>query len=153
MKAIYLEGSPEEVQTALKNLTDVSNTKAPAATATVTIDDNADEEGEEYVSYEVARAVLERIPLHKSHRVMLKALGEANPDYVSSHDLMVALGHSSAQFRGFMGAFGRRISYTKEWQEGDFFDQYWDEELTCYQYRLPETTLKAVQDLNLFEVR
>ena len=151
MKAIYFEGTPEEVHAALKNLTGASSERGVAA---VTIDDAEGHEesgGEEYVSYEFARAVLERKPLNKSHRMMLKTLAEAHPDYVSSHDLMPKLELSSAQFRGFMGAFGRRISYTEDYEEGAFFDQYWDEDLACYQYRLAEMSLKAVHDLGLLD--
>lgn len=153
MKAIYFEGSPEEVHAALRGLTDTSGAKA---VATVAMDDGPGEVeetsgAEEYVSYAVARTALERKPLNKSHRAMLSTLAEAHPDYVSSHDLMARLELSSAQFRGFMGAFGRRISYTEDYEEGNFFDQYWDEELACYQYRLAETSLKAVHDLGLFD--
>lgn len=153
MKAIYFEGTSEEVMSALKDLTRTdTQVRKSAALLEELAEDHTQNEGADYVSYDIAKTILERKPLNASHRTLLRVLAKAYPDYVSSPKLMKKLDLSSAQFRGFMGAFGRRISYTDGWEEGgegEFFDQHWDDEAACVQYRLAETSLEAVKDLGL----
>lgn len=150
MKAIYFEGTSEEVMLALKDLTGTdAHIRTSVTLADEAAGDEASDEGEDFVSYDIAKAILERKPLNASHKTIFRVLAKAYPDYVSSPTLMKKLGLSSAQFRGFMGAFGRRISYTDGWEEGEFFDQHWDHDAACVQYRLAETSLEAVRDLGL----
>ena len=158
VKAYVLEGSKEEVQEVLEGLLGI---KKSAEGGVVAVVSDAEAQAEpvsspdtartKFISYETAMGVLKRKPLNRAHKTMFRVLAEAYPDYVSSPDLMEELDMTSAQFRGFLGAFGRRISYTEDGEESWFFDQYWDGEEAFNRYRLPETSYQAIQDLGILE--
>lgn len=148
MKAVFLEGATEEVQSALAKLMGSSRAESIRV---VTVDNEVTEEFDdrELITYDVAKSVLDRRPLNESHRIMLKALAEVHPQTLPTNDLMERLDLTSAQFRGFMGAFGKRISHTEGGENKWFFDQHWDHDLECVQYRLTEGALQAAKDLGL----
>lgn len=149
MKVYIYEGTPEEIRRALPGLPTASEvavfTPLPVIPTADTSDDDDDEE-QTYVSLEVARAVINRRKLHDSQKAMLTAIYAAHPDPISALDLQALLSQTTAQFRGFMGAWGRRYTHTPGFVDGDwFFDQEWDDEQACYLYSLPETVREAMK--------
>ena len=57
-----------------------------------------------------------------------------------------------AQFAGLMGAFGRRVVNTPGYVlNSSFFDYEWDDERSCYLYRLPATSRAAVEKARLVD--
>ena len=151
IKAVLLEGEAAEISAALEHF--MSGGRASKEAKAILVESQAeDDDPSEYVGSEVAKLALTRIKLAPHQKLLLRTLVESHPNYVSANDLMQKLGQSSPQFRGFMGAFGRRFSYTEGWGEGEeFFDQHWDHEAGCYQYRLPDHILDVVKECRVLD--
>ena len=99
---------------------------------------------EPFVSEEIAFRVIKRRPLSKEQSKMLSILRKAGNDWVSAKALCSALSYSPSQLGGMLGAFGKRLGATEGYVAGTwFFDQEWDYENGCYQYRLPESVRSA----------
>lgn len=159
MRVTILEGTPKEILEAAPDLFAELGNKHTSQTADV-IEPNASSQNADIdteddsleavsVDYELARAILTRLEVPASVKVILKSLVSAHPEYVSANDLMDELEVSTAQFRGIMGSFGRRISYTENYNGEWFFDQEWVEEDGAYKYRLPDGVLRAIKNLGL----
>jgi hypothetical protein len=100
----------------------------------------------EFASEDVAFRVLTRLRLSKETRTVLGRLLGAGDDWTTAADLQKAIGYTSSQFAGLMGAFGRRFVNTPGYVlNSSFFDQEWDQELSCYRYRLPQAVKSAVE--------
>ena len=71
---------------------------------------------------------------------------DAHPDWLPSPALHRAAGHSRpAQFRGLMGAFGKRMANTEGYDpEAYFFECRWNEDENVWEYRLPDTVREAL---------
>jgi hypothetical protein len=151
MRATILDGTPEEVAAALRLL----NSAGPTAIAVPqvqrpSVHSSEDIEDTEYVSVEVARAVLTRIPLSTEQTSTLGAIYTAHPNMVPGTELGEAIGYSRSQFAGLMGAFGRRVAHTVGYVEGtSFFVQKWPNGAECWQYGLPESVREALRLENL----
>jgi hypothetical protein len=156
MRVYVVEGTPEEIREAIPGLATAVEgqittvpTAAPTAVSRTAVEaEEGEEEDEEqaYVSVDVAREVLTRRKLHDSQKKMLRAIYKAHPGQISAIDLQALLSQNTAQFRGFMGAWGRRYSHTEGFVEGEwFFDQDWDDEQACYLYGLPESVREAMK--------
>ena len=152
MKVTIVEGTPEEIAQAFPHLAAQSAAAEGGANGATSIaemsastsDDTS--EGEEAVSVEVARKVLKRIPLSKEQLAVLRALYSAHPKDVPTADLTAKVGYTGPQFRGFMGAFGRRLSHTPGYIGGTyFFEQEWDDATGAYRYSLPESVREAMR--------
>ena len=90
--------------------------------------------------------MLTRISLSHEQIVVLKRLYKAGDNWTSAADLQAAIGYSTGQFAGLMGAFGRRFTHTPGFVSGTcFFDQEWDHELACNRYRLPAPVRAALE--------
>ncbi len=154
VKLIMIEGSPEDVLAVAKGLESGSSVAAAtnvaeAAESSPEIDDEAEEESKErlFVTVEVARHVINRRPLSREQKLVLKTLADAHPGWVQASQLQEATAYSRASFAGLMGAFGRRLTHTEGYVAGSwFFDQEWNYETAAYQYRLPETVLAAAKE-------
>lgn len=154
MRVYVVDGTPDEIRQALPGFTAAFNSgavstivaaAAPAETDSASVDDDEDDEIT-YVSTATAREVLSRIELYDSQKLMLRTIYEGATGWVSATDLRTALGQSTAQFRGFMGAWGRRYTHTDGFITGEwFFEQEWNDEEACYHYRLPETVREAMR--------
>lgn len=149
MKVFVLEGTPEEILTALPQLREV-NTSSPAALAVrspaeaATETDDGSQEG--YVTTRVARRVLSRRSLKPVQRQVLEALYRSHPEQLLASELQELTGYTASQFAGLMGAFGRRVTHTKGYEDGDyFFLQEWDHEAGCMRYGLPESVREAMK--------
>lgn len=156
MRVYVVEGTPEEIREAVPGLATAVDgqvttvrTAAPTAESHATVEGEEDEEEDEeqaYVSVDVAREVLTRRKLHDTQKNMLRAIYKAHPGQISAVDLQALLSQNTAQFRGFMGAWGRRYTHTEGFVQGEwFFDQEWDYEQACYLYRLPESVRQAMK--------
>jgi hypothetical protein len=149
MRAIVFEGDPREVAEALRNL-GVTAQSVPAILPNEpegTIEE-AEDSGEawSFVSTPVARRVLSRRQLQDLPKQMLALIYNAGDAGILGNVLAKKLGYSAAQFRGMMGAFGRRLSNTPGYDgHAHFFGWEWNYEKGTYRYWLPETVREAVR--------
>lgn len=91
-----------------------------------------------FVSTEVARHVLTRLPLSKEQRAVVQFLYDRHPKWVWATDLQNEIGYNPSRFAGLMGAFGRRLTHTPGYISSTwFFDTEWNAERGCNRYRLP----------------
>jgi hypothetical protein len=104
--------------------------------------------GDTFPTVEQAIEVLSRRELSRNMEEALKALYEAGSVRLTSDSLKEVNGHDSNQFRGLMGAFGRRTKHTLP--EGvRFLDFVWESSLGQYTWTLPETVREAMRQLKL----
>lgn len=152
MKAVVFDGTPEEVAEALKAM-GVAAPMTAAVAKIAPVENDGDEDGEEDDSEDtqplpltVAKRVLSRLPtISKNMKKALVALHKAGDDGLLGSELCELLDFDQSQFRGMMGAFGRRVTHTEGWYDGaGFFEYDWDAE-TGYRYKLFDTSRKAVE--------
>lgn len=149
MKAYVFDGTPEEVAEAIRHMQGGEATPASNQRLSPSVADPADEDDDEDedtpLPADIGRKMLTRIPLAPLQKKVVVSIYNAGDKGIMGAELTKLLGYSSAQFRGLMGAFGRRISHTDGYEDGMyFFDQEWiDNE--GYLYKLPETSRKAVE--------
>jgi hypothetical protein len=80
----------------------------------------------------------------------MKTLYEAEEKWVSAKELQRLIDYTPSQFAGLMGAFRRRLTNTSGFVEGSsFFDWRWDDDNSCYFYRLLPATRNAVRRAEL----
>lgn len=155
MKAVIFDGTPQEVAEALKAM----GVAAPMTAAVAGLAEaeggeaGADAEGDELLQplpLTVAKRVLSRLPtISKNMKKALVALHGAGDDGLLGSELCELLDFDQSQFRGMMGAFGRRVTHTEGWYDGaGFFDYDWEAE-TGYRYKLFDTSRKAVETVLL----
>lgn len=150
MKAIFLEGSAEEISEALKRMgvssalgAVVTPQAAPAEPERGGTQDDA-ESG--HVPLRVARKAITRRHMYPLQQKMLELIYNAGEGGILASDLQDELDYEPAQFRGLMGAFGRRVANTPGYADGDwFFDQEWQTGEQCYRYRLAGDPREAVR--------
>jgi hypothetical protein len=157
MKAVVFDGTPQEVAEALKAMgVATPMTAAVAQIAPVETEDGedeTDEDGDEDIQplpQKVATRVLSRLPtISKNMKKALVALHKAGGDGLLGSELCELLDFEQSQFRGMMGAFGRRVTHTEGWYDGaGFFEYDWDAE-NGYRYKLFDTSRKAVETVLL----
>lgn len=156
MKAVVFDGTPQEVAEALKAMGVAAPTTSAAAGLAETEGDEAgdtDEEGDEPLQplpLTVAKRVLSRLPtISKNMKKALIALHGAGDNGLLGSELCELLDFDQSQFRGMLGAFGRRVTHTEGWYDGaGFFDYDWEAE-TGYRYKLFDTSRKAVETVLL----
>lgn len=137
-----VEGSPDEVARLLKLLgreAPVEGRRQPAAEADAQL-----EGASPFLTEEVALEVLTRRPLADAYKTMFRKLDAAGTAWTTARELQEALGFSTREFAGLLGAFGRRISHTPGGTRF-FFDQYWDDENGYNLYRLPPSVRSALR--------
>jgi hypothetical protein len=146
MKVILFEGTPEEFSAAsqaLKGSLAGSQQEVqiaePAEAVTL--------EGR-FATIEEARKILSRIPLAKVMRQVLVKLHAAGEQTVSSEELRALTGYNANQFRGLMGAFGRRVANTVE-KNVWFFRKKWDPVVGQYSWGLPPSVRQAIEALGI----
>jgi len=138
MKLTMFEGTPEEYVAIANTLMGTANTvvaipqQSPAVVA------------RRFVTLEEAKEILSRLELSDNMNNVLVALYKAGSKRLTSDDLKKVNGHNSDEFRGMMGAFGRRVGYTIEGNDIWFFDQKWEGD--AYTYTLPESARKAMEE-------
>lgn len=145
MKAVILDGTPNEIGEALKAM----NIKMENIAVTQEIETKSNENEEAVGMPKVfARRVLTRIGLAPSQKTMLKAIYDSGDGGILGSELLDILEYSQAQFRGMMGAFGRRIANTDGFSNDftSFFLWEWDSEASSYRYWLDGETRAAVKE-------
>ncbi len=147
-------GSPEELAEMFAILSrSVPNSQKvdplkPNANAKVEVRSN--EEPSDFVTSEFAKDVLTRLPLSKPMKSVIAKLTEANPAWVKTAELLKVSGYTTPQFAGLMGAFGRRMANTKNFEAtAHFFDYRFDEGTGTWEYRLPPSVIDAVKECKL----
>lgn len=151
MKAVVLDGTPQEVAEALKAMgVAAPMTAAVAEVASLESDNDGADDGEDVdtqpLPLTVAKRILGRLPtISENMKKALIALYKAGDGGLLGSELCELLDFEQSQFRGMMGAFGRRVTNTEGWYDGaGFFAQEWDAE-NGYRYKLFETSRKAVE--------
>lgn len=150
MKAIVLEGTAEEISEALKRMGAPSAFGALVTPPAEHVDpegDGAQDDSESgYVPLRVARKAITRRHMYPLQQKMLELIYNAGEAGILASELQDELDYEPAQFRGLMGAFGRRVANTPGYASGDwFFDQEWETEEQCYRYRLAGDPREAVR--------
>lgn len=156
MKMYLFEGTPEEIGQVMKTMEPSGGASLVAATKDAKnrpplplsppTGANDEDERREFVTVEFAREAMTRIALSEPLKNVLVALRKADPEWVPVADLYEASGYTFQQFAGLMGAFGRRMKYTKGYDEDvHFFDAEWDEKAEAWNYRLPDSVIEAMQ--------
>ena len=139
-----LEGEPHEL-VAFQSLKNGNATPTEAHGAPLPLKDRS-----KVMSEEVAYLALTRLRLAPKIKSVLKALYEAGDEWVSAKELQRLIEYTPSQFAGLMGAFGRRLANTSDFVEGtSFFDWRWDDDNSCYFYRLLPATRNAVRRADL----
>ena len=148
MKLFVYEGTPREiVEVAQLMGAPVQN---PGIFAdSLPADDGILEENRE-LSVEQIKLVFQRRALAEPVRKVLRLLYEAGENRIKSDDLKEALNYSNPEFRGMLGAFGRRLKNTRGIPDGvRLFDEAWDEDLRQKTWTLPANVRKALEDLKI----
>lgn len=138
-----IDGTPEEIAQyeALRRFHDISNQDASTGPEAP-----VPEPDWEFVSSDVAFRALTRIKLGKETKAVLSRIYMGGEAWTTATVLQKEIGYTPNQFAGLMGAFGRRLVNTPGYVlHSAFFEQEWDEERSCYIYRLPPSVRSAVE--------
>ena len=152
MKFMVFDGTSEEFNKVAPSLGLNAGSEVEALNAVSEISTSAADSEVVYLTTEQVKSVLTRRPLDWAMKLMLRRLYEAGDQRVKSEELREELGFSAPQFRGMMGAFGRRKANTEGIPpNARLFDEEWDFEAHQKTWSLPPFTRKALEDLNLDE--
>ncbi len=148
MKLIIFDGTPEEFSSAAPALRSGfgGQIEVPGALAgppTVKV------EGGRFMTSDEARKVLTRLQLSDAMRKVLLKLRHAGEQMLSSEELRAEVGYNADQFRGMMGAFGRRIANTIRGKDLWFFRKDWDGTTGRLSMGLPPSVRQAMDDLKI----
>jgi hypothetical protein len=148
MKLFVYEGSPREIAEVAIIMGSSSPIPAYSGPDGDAVEDGSDV-GDE-LTVDQVKQVLTRRSLAEPLENMLVLLYKANNARMKSDDLKEALAYNAHQFRGMLGAFGRRLKNTQGIPKGvRLFDEYWDEELRQKTWALSANVRKALEDLGI----
>jgi hypothetical protein len=148
MKLFVYEGTPSEIAEVAHLIGASSRNQGERATSNET--NGATSEDNEELSVEQVKRVFQRRPLLEPMKVFLRELYKAGEERIKSDDLKAALGYGNAEFRGMLGAFGRRLKNTEGLPEGvRLLDEAWDHDLRQKTWALPPNVRKALENLKL----
>lgn len=140
--SVEVDGTAEEIASLIRSLSG-ELTSISACEAELT-------SGQEFVSEAVAFAAIRRRELTQETAKILKILLSKYPGWASYEELKSAIGYSSSQLAGLLGAFRKRLYATRGYVNGTaFFDQEVDYETGEYRYRIPESVAVAVRRAKL----
>lgn len=152
MKFILFEGTAAEFKEIAPKLSLGALSEVDALNEVTEVGPTAEPSEVVYLTAEQVKRVLGRRPLDWAMKLMLRRLYEAGEQRVKSEELREELGFSAPQFRGMMGAFGRRKANTDGIPpHGRLFDEEWDFEANQKTWSLPPSTRQAVKELGLDE--
>jgi hypothetical protein len=148
MKLFIYEGSPQEIAEVAQLMGAPSQTPSfPRNTPQIKEDPL---QLQEELTVEQIKYVFQRRALAEPLVKILRLLYEAGETRIKSDDLKEALGYSNPEFRGMLGAFGRRLKNTQGIPDGlRLFDETWDENLRQKTWTLPVNVRKALEDLKM----
>ena len=113
---------------------------------------DAEQQDWEFVSTELAFRAMTRLKLSKQQKAAINLIYSGGENWTSAADIQREIGYTPSQFAGLMGAFGRRLVNTPGYVlNSAFFDQEWDQDRSCYIYRLPPTVRTAVETARLLD--
>jgi hypothetical protein len=146
MKVAILEGSPTEIAEALQVLGWKSGEGQLAIAVGPSTDGTTDREAAP-MPRAFAQRVLNRIPLAPTQKILMKEVLKSGSNGISGKDLLAKLNYTQAQFRGMMGAFGRRVANTSGFSEDfdSFFSWEWNEAESTYRYWFEGDVEEAVR--------
>ena len=148
MKLFVYEGTPREI-VEVTQLMGEPIKNAGIFGNPVRVDEETPEQNEE-LSVEQIKLVLQRRTLAEPVIQVLRLLYKAGENRIKSDDLKAALNYSNPEFRGMLGAFGRRLKNTKGIPDGvRLFDERWDDDLRQKTWTLPVNVRKALEDLKI----
>lgn len=158
MRAVVFDGDPSEVAEALRalgispSITSVQPEAPPMFPAKLEEGGgNAGEDEEEggcrpVDSVGFATKVLTRRGRAPNQNNLLVEVYNAGETGILGSELLKKLRLTQSQFRGVMGAWGRRVAHTPGYDgESSFFAWEWDYDAGSYRYRLPLAVREAVQ--------
>jgi hypothetical protein len=138
-----VEGTPAEIAELLRSL---STTLTPVTPAS----QRPNSFGKTFVDENVAFKVLKRRSLSLEQQAVLRTLAKNHPNWTLATELQRVTKYTPNQLAGLLGAFGKRVGSTEGYRTGTwFFEQEWNYETDCNQYKLPEAVLRAVQRAGL----
>lgn len=150
MRVYMFEGTAEEFASAAPVMgwqNTLQNGNGLVGSNGVIDESEANEEGLTVVQ---VKSVLKRRPLGEHVKTMFRMLYKNRGRHVSSDELKEVLKLDSNQFRGMMGAFGRRVAHTRGVPNGvKLFDEIWDHEQHQKTWSLPENVRTALKDLKI----
>ena len=149
MRIVIFEGSTSEyaaVQHLFGSKSNASETESQHATQASPVPN--DPGSKPFVNAQQAERILSRLELSRRMLTILKTLYDAGGRRVNSEDLRRAAKTNANEFKGILGAFGRRIAHTSPGHL--FFDQRWDSSSNQYTWTLPESVRIAIRQLKLF---
>ena len=148
MKLFVYEGTPREIVEVAQLMGAPSQNPRIFANS-LPVDEGTPEQNEE-LSVEQIKLVFQRRTLAEPMRKVLRLLYEAGENRIKSDDLKEALNYSNPEFRGMLGAFGRRLKNTQGIPNGvRLFDEAWNEDLRQKTWTLPVNVRKALEDLKI----
>jgi hypothetical protein len=148
VKLFVYEGSPKEI--AEISLLMGSFAQKQASNSALEASTEAHSEPSDELTVAQVKNVFERRVLAEPVVKMLKLLYEKSEDRLSSDDLKKELGYNAHEFRGMLGAFGRRLKNTPGIPDGiKLFDEHWDGDLRQKTWTLPKNVRKAVEELGI----
>jgi len=146
MKLWRFEGTTEEFNAVSEALIGKSAQREESGEATEAA--QALQPWERFATVSQAVEILSRRPLSDNMSNVLRDLYRAGAERRTSDDLKGLTGLNADQFRGLLGAFGRRTKYTLTKGER-FLDDHWDSSIAQYTWTLPETAREAMRQLKL----
>jgi len=150
MKALILDGTPEEIVRAYQGL-GINQPAAPISTEPPIAGPVINDGERHYISLQSAKLFLTRRKLSPEQLALFKHLYSHHPDLVPAADLQKVTKYTPAQFSGLMGALGRRMWHTPGVEEGVVTDLFkWDGQSGQYRYGLPDSLYQALRDAKLF---
>lgn len=148
MKLFVYEGSPREIAEISLLMGSATQNQVLNNVAGASIEPH-DESIDELTVAQV-KNVFERRTLAEPLATMLRLLYKAGEERLSSDHLKKELGYNAHEFRGMLGAFGRRLKNTSGIPDGvKLFDEHWDEGLRQKTWSLPKNVRKAVEELGI----
>lgn len=148
MKAIILDGTPDEIAEALNGMK-VGIGKSNLHHDAISLQNNNDDDADclEIPKF-FAKRVLSRIGLSENQKILLKSIYDTGDDGILTSELTDALKIDQSQFRGVMGSFGRRVTGTDGYSTdyAPFIDWEWDSEAGSCRYRLVGEVREAVKE-------
>lgn len=147
MKVIIFDGSPEEYLRVAETL---QNPKTTVQTSSAQSTSVKDKVGPRSVDKEEAVEILTRRPLSDNIKNVLRALYQAHDRSLTSEDLRNVNSHNSDEFRGMMGAFGRRVVNTVG-ANISFFEREWDFQAYQYRWSLSEAARHGIEEAGVLD--
>jgi len=144
MRLWLFDGTPDEflrVADVFKDLAAQSESAMvtrEVATENIVRERNDDRE----VTQEEAVRILRRIPVSENMQAVLKHLAAAQKEVPSDYLRNQVVKLNGDQFRGLMGAFGRRVIHTVPEQSVTFFNKRWNGDQ--YYWSLTDNARRAV---------